>query len=607
MSSFDSLGLSEELLAAVREKGFEDPTPVQERTIPEILNHGRDIISLAQTGTGKTAAFGLPIVQLTDDLTSQTQALILSPTRELCLQIAKDIKSFASTRQRVQIVAVYGGSDIRSQIKQLKGPAHIVVGTPGRVIDLIDRGVLKIGNIRWLVLDEADEMLNMGFKDDIETILSSTPEERQTLLFSATMPPFIEKVVGQYMKDPMEIRIGKTNEGAANVEHQYYIVKAQDRYLALKRIVDMVPDIYGIVFCRTRQETKEIADKLIEDGYNADALHGDLSQAQRDMVMQRFRTKHLQLLVATDVAARGIDVMELTHVINYNLPDDAEVYVHRSGRTGRAGKSGISVSIIHTRELNRIRLIEKISHKKFIRCLVPSAEEICQKKLLHFIDGVINQDVDSDSTVSAFLPTIMESLSMLSKEEIVAKFIANEFETVNRYYQNAADLNVELAEDRKGKKEKGEKSGSDNAYLEKHDIARLFINIGKIDHIKATDIIGLINDYNRKLPQKVNIGHIDLNRNFSFVEVDRKWANEIINNMNGKVIDGYKLVVEMTEERARNRRSKENDSRKEYKNNKREYNSNPRKERGDKNRHRSKDNERPFSNKNNKGKKSNKK
>ncbi|MCQ2236644.1 MAG: DEAD/DEAH box helicase [Bacteroidales bacterium] len=468
--TFDELGLSNELLEAVKSKGFETPTPVQARTIPEILNHGRDIISLAQTGTGKTAAFGLPIVQLADDKTSQTQALILSPTRELCLQIAKDLASFATTRQRINIVAVYGGSDIKTQLKALKGPAQIVVGTPGRVIDLIERGSLKIGNIRWLVLDEADEMLNMGFKEDIETILSSTPEERQTLLFSATMPPFIAKMVGQYMKDPMEIKIGRTNEGASTVEHHYYVVKAQDRYAALKRIVDMVPDIYGIVFCRTRQEAKEVADKLIADGYNADALHGDLSQAQRDMVMQRFRIKHLQILVATDVAARGIDVTELTHVINYNLPDDPEVYIHRSGRTGRAGKKGISVSIVHTRELSRIKQISKVSHKDFTRVMVPTAEEICQAKLRYFIEGVENQQVDTDGAIAGLLPKVCERLETLSKEEIIAKFVSVEFESVNRYYQNAEDLNVELADDRK-KGRKGEKPGM----LDEADTARIFL------------------------------------------------------------------------------------------------------------------------------------
>ncbi|MDO4461778.1 MAG: DEAD/DEAH box helicase [Bacteroidia bacterium] len=539
--TFEELGLSDELLEAIKSKGFETPTPVQARTIPEILNHGRDIISLAQTGTGKTAAFGLPIVQLADDKTSQTQALILSPTRELCLQIAKDLATFAATRKRIQIVPVYGGSDIKTQLKALKGPAQIVVGTPGRVIDLIERGSLKIGNIRWLVLDEADEMLNMGFKEDIETILSSTPQERQTLLFSATMPPFIAKMVGQYMKEPMEIKIGRTNEGASTVEHHYYVVKAQDRYAALKRIVDMVPDIYGIVFCRTRQETKEIADKLIADGYNADALHGDLSQAQRDMVMQRFRIKHLQILVATDVAARGIDVTELTHVINYNLPDDPEVYIHRSGRTGRAGKKGVSVSIVHTREISRIKQISKVSHKEFTRVMVPTAEEICQAKLHHFIEGVENQAVDTDSAISALLPQVCERLQNLTKEEIIAKFVSVEFESVNKYYQNAEDLNVELADDRK-KGRKGDKPGM----LDEADTARLFLNIGKIDRIKAQDIIGLINDYTRKLPQKVNIGHIDINRNFSFVEVDKKWVGDIIELMNGKSIDGFKLVVEET-------------------------------------------------------------
>ena len=479
MESFIETGLSADILKAIDELGFVTPTPVQARSIPEILNNGQDIISLAQTGTGKTGAFGLPIIQLADVQTSITQALILCPTRELCLQISKDLNSFAKYKERIRIVSVYGGTEIRSQIKALKGPAHIVVGTPGRVIDLINRGALKIGDIKWLVLDEADEMLNMGFKDDLETILAETPEDRQTLLFSATMPPFISKIASNYMKNPMEIKIGRTNQGADTVEHNYYLVKASDRYLALKRIVDIIPDIYGIVFCRTRQETKEVADKLIADGYNADSLHGDLSQAQRDMVMQRFRMKHLQILVATDVAARGIDVNELTHVINYNLPDDPEVYIHRSGRTGRAGKSGVSLAIVHSREMGKIRQIEKVSNKKFERKMVPTAEEICQTKLLHFIDGIEKQELASDSAVSQFIPAIVEKLSQFSMEELISKFVAAEFAEVNQYYQNAVDLNIYEAE--KGKKSKG--GGA---------FDRLFINIGKIDQVRAGDLIALI-------------------------------------------------------------------------------------------------------------------
>lgn len=534
MESFVETGLSEDILKAIDELGFVTPTPVQARSIPEILNNGQDIISLAQTGTGKTGAFGLPIIQLADVQTSITQALILCPTRELCLQISKDLHAFAKYKERVRIVSVYGGTDIRSQLKALKGPAHIVVGTPGRVIDLIGRGALKVGDIKWLVLDEADEMLNMGFKDDLETILAETPEERQTLLFSATMPPFISKIASSYMKNPMEIKIGRTNQGADTVEHNYYQVKASDRYLALKRIVDIIPDIYGIVFCRTRQETKEVADKLIADGYNADSLHGDLSQAQRDMVMQRFRMKHLQILVATDVAARGIDVNELTHVINYNLPDDPEVYIHRSGRTGRAGKSGVSLAIVHSREMGKIRQIEKVSNKKFVRKMVPTAEEICQTKLLHFIDGIEKQELAEDSAVSQFMPSIVEKLSKFSPEELIYKFVAAEFAEVNQYYQNAIDLNIYDTD--KGKKAKGGGGVFD----------RLFINIGKIDQVRAGDLIALVNDFMREGSGKINIGHIDLMRNFSFIEVDSQYSQEIIDAMNGKKVNGYKLIVEMS-------------------------------------------------------------
>lgn len=534
MDTFIETGLSEEILKAIDELGFVAPTPVQARSIPEILNNGQDIISLAQTGTGKTGAFGLPIIQLADVQTSQTQALILCPTRELCLQISKDLHAFAKYKERIRIVSVYGGTDIRTQLKALKGPAHIVVGTPGRVIDLISRDALKVGNIKWLVLDEADEMLNMGFKDDLETILAETPNERQTLLFSATMPPFIAKIASNYMKDPMQITIGRTNQGADTVEHNYYLVKASDRYLALKRIVDIIPDIYGIVFCRTRQETKDVADKLIADGYNADSLHGDLSQAQRDMVMQRFRMKHLQILVATDVAARGIDVNELTHVINYNLPDDPEVYIHRSGRTGRAGKKGVSLAIVHSRELGKIRQIEKVSNKKFERKMVPTADEICQTKLLHFIDGIEKQELADDSAVSQFLPAIVEKLSVFSTEELIRKFVAAEFAEVNQYYQNATDLNIYDAE--KGKKAKGNAGAFD----------RLFINIGKIDQVRAGDLIGLVNDFMCDSVGKIAIGHIDLMRNFSFIEVDAQHSQSVIDAMNGRKVNGYKLIVEMS-------------------------------------------------------------
>ena len=537
--TFAETGLDEQILKAIGELGFVEPTPVQEKSIPEILTCGKDIVSLAQTGTGKTGAFGLPIIQMVDSTKDYTQAMILSPTRELCLQIAKDLTAFGKYKTDVNIVAVYGGSDIRKQIRQLKEGAHIVVGTPGRVIDLIERKALKLGDVRWLVLDEADEMLDMGFKDDLETILGTTPESRQTLLFSATMPPFIAKVASNYMKEPLEIKIGRTNQGADTVEHNYYMVRQGDRYLALKRIVDMVPDIYGIVFCRTREETKEVAEKLIADGYNADSLHGDLSQAQRDMVMQRFRIKHLQILVATDVAARGIDVQELTHVINYNLPDDTEVYIHRSGRTGRAGRKGISVVIINSKEMGKIRQIEKISGKKFERKMVPNADEICQMKLQHFVDDIAGQEIETEGVVAKFIPEVSEKLSAFSKEEIIAKFISAEFAAVNKYYQGANDLNIQT-EDRK---EKGGRMADEN-------MDRLFINLGKIDAIRPGDLIGLINDFMRDVDGKINIGHIDIMRNFSFVDVDKAYGDQIVAAMNNMKVNGYRLIVEKADPRA---------------------------------------------------------
>lgn len=546
MATFQETGLDEQMLQAISELGFVEPTPVQEKSIPEILNCGRDIVSLAQTGTGKTGAFGLPIVQMVDTEVSHVQAMILSPTRELCLQIAKDLTNFSKFKPQVDVCPVYGGSDIRRQIKQLRANPQIVVGTPGRVIDLLERGVLKIDEIRWLVLDEADEMLDMGFKDDLETILNETPETRQTLLFSATMPPFIAKVASNYMKDPIEIKIGRTNQGADTVEHNYYLVRPSDRYLALKRIVDMVPDIYSIVFCRTREETKEVAEKLIADGYNADALHGDLSQAQRDMVMQRFKMKHLQILVATDVAARGIDVHDLTHVINYNLPDDIEVYIHRSGRTGRAGKAGISVAIVCKKDLSKIKQIEKISGKTFERKMVPNADEICQIKLQHFVEGIAAQQVEEDTAVSKFIPEAVEKLAEFSKEDIIAKFISAEFESVNKYYQAANDLNVPDEPRKKGEKtERGERGGMREG---DENMARLFINVGKIDAIRPSDIIGLINQFTRELP-KINIGHIDIMRNFSFVDVDGEYSEAIVNAINGRVVDGYRLICEKAEPR----------------------------------------------------------
>jgi ATP-dependent RNA helicase DeaD len=402
---FEDYRLSEELLDGIKALGFEEPTPVQKECIPVLMANKTDMVALAQTGTGKTAAFGLPLLEKIQGKPNKPQALILSPTRELCVQIASDLENFSKYLHHHSIVPVYGGANIQTQIQALKSGSSIIVGTPGRTLDLIKRGILKVNNIKYLVLDEADEMLSMGFKDDLDAILSDTPATKQTLLFSATMPAEIKRIADTYMTDPVEIEVGKRNAGAENVEHHYYMVHARDRYKALKRIVDIHPKIYGLVFCRTRAETKDVADKLVGEGYNVDALHGDLSQAQRDFVMNRFRHKHLQLLIATDVAARGLDVNDLSHVINYNLPDELEVYIHRSGRTGRAGKTGIAISIIHTRETGKIRQLEKISKKNFIQKQVPLGREICKKQLFNLIDKVEKVDVN-EQQIEEFLPSI---------------------------------------------------------------------------------------------------------------------------------------------------------------------------------------------------------
>jgi len=434
MSTFEELGLKPEILKIIDELGFVNPTPIQEKIIPVILGSRKDLIGLAQTGTGKTAAFGLPIIQL-------VQALVLCPTRELGMQVANDLKTYGKYVKNFNVVSVYGGASIEPQINAIKKGCQVVVGTPGRTLDLIKRKVLKIKHIRWMVLDEADEMLNMGFKDELDAILEQTPAEKETLLFSATMPKEIRQIANKYMNDPEEVLAGKKNIGAENVRHEFYSVQAKDRYEVLKRIADMNPHIYSIVFCRTRRETKEVADKLIADGYNADALHGDLSQAQRDNVMKRFRTKHLQILVATDVAARGLDVNDLTHVINYNLPDELEAYIHRSGRTGRAGKSGISIAICHSRELNKIKRLEQLSGKKFVKKLVPGGAEICEKQLYNLIDKVEKIEVN-ESQIEKYLPVIYKKLDWLSREELIKHFVSVEFNSFLEYYKGAKDLNI---------------------------------------------------------------------------------------------------------------------------------------------------------------------
>ncbi len=544
MDTFLEMGLAPELLRAVEELGFTTPTPVQLKTIPIILNSANDLVVLAQTGTGKTAAFGLPVLQLSDMKSQQLQTLVLCPTRELCMQITADFVKYSKFIPGFRVVPVYGGTNILTQIRAVKDNPQVIIGTPGRVMDLIRRKILKLSAIRWVVLDEADEMLNMGFSEDLDAILAETPKERQTLLFSATMPKGIAEIAGKYMNAPEEVSLGKRNAGADNVKHEYYMVHAKDRYLALKRIVDMNPSVYGIVFCRTRIETKEVADKLMQDGYNADALHGDLSQVQRDYVMNKFRIKNLQLLVATDVAARGLDVQELTHIINYNLPDDPEVYVHRSGRTGRAGKAGVSVSIIHTRELNRVKDLERMARKTFERKMVPDGKEICEKQLFKLVDTVEKTVVNDE--IEKYLPVIYKKLEWLSREELIKHFISVEFNRFLEYYKDAPDLNASG----RGSGERSERSErferSDRPERSRHSdpaaFTRLHINIGNKHELNAGSLIAWVNRHSRG--KRIGIGRIEILRNFSFFEVDSESATQVVKDLEGTSFDGNPVSIE---------------------------------------------------------------
>ncbi|MBQ2050770.1 MAG: DEAD/DEAH box helicase [Paludibacteraceae bacterium] len=516
---FKELGLREEIITAVDELGFEEAMPIQEKSIPFIKNESKDLVALAQTGTGKTAAFGLPILDSIDENLRATQALVIAPTRELCVQISNDLKNFSKHIKGMKIVPVYGGENIITQLKQLDVTPQIVVATPGRLIDLMKRKKVDLSGIRYLVLDEADEMLNMGFKEDIETILESTPESRRTFLFSATMPKDVEEMSRNYMGEREQITIGTKNSGNENVEHVYYMVQAKDRYLALKRIVDMNPDIYAIIFCRTRQETQEVAEKLMKDGYNADALHGDLSQAQRDAVMQKFRIKHLQILVATDVAARGLDVSDLTHVINYNLPDDIESYTHRSGRTGRAKKKGVSIAIIHTKEKHRIKSIERIIKREFIRKDVPNGMDICKKQLFHLINRMENVEVNSEQ-IDPLLPEIFSKLEYLDKEEIIKKFVSLEFNRFLEYYKDARDLNV---------KETPKEGGNGNGSKKKKSgrKTRLKMNLGERDRITPKRLLGIIND--TVGDKTISINDIEITQRYTFFDVFDDQKGKIMN------------------------------------------------------------------------------
>jgi ATP-dependent RNA helicase DeaD len=526
MKSFLSLGLEEKVLNGIRKLGFETPTIIQEKAIPVLLSEPRDFIGLAQTGTGKTAAFGLPILQLLDFNVPHTQALVIAPTRELCIQISKDIKNFSAGIGKVNVVPVYGGASISTQISQLKRGAQIIVATPGRLIDLIGRKAIKLKDVDIVVLDEADEMLNMGFEEDINKILATTPDTRSTWLFSATMPKEVREISKNYMVNPYELTIGTKNSGASNIEHIYYVVHARDRYLALKRIVDINPDIYGIVFCRTRMTTQDVAEKLGKDGYNADSLHGDLSQQQRDRVMGRFRDRSLKLLVATDVAARGIDVSDITHVINYELPDDTEIYTHRTGRTGRAGKSGVAISITHMKETGKIRQLEKFVDKKFRLDKVPGGYAICEKQLFSLIEKVHNVPVN-EAAIGTYLPRINEELEALSKEEIIKRFASIEFNRFLDYYMNAPDINVDVTASKGGSSKFGK--------MRQSNFQRMFINLGSADGFDAGRMLRFICDKSDIKGQA--IGRIDIKGVYSFIDVDTKSADAVVNSLNG---DNYR-------------------------------------------------------------------
>lgn len=548
MKTFEELGVGEPLRRAIEELGFETPMPVQEAVIPHLLgDDGGDVVALAQTGTGKTAAFGLPVLQRIDPSKHVPQALILAPTRELCLQIAGDLADFSKYIPDVTVLPVYGGSSIESQIRALRAGVEVIVATPGRLIDLINRGVVNSSDVHTVILDEADEMLNMGFLDSIEEILSHIPEDRRMLLFSATMPADIAKIAKKYMRDYREFVIGNRNEGAANVRHIYYMVNARDKYLALKRIADNSPDIYAIVFCRTRRDTQEIADRLIADGYNADALHGDLSQQQRDIVMKKFRDRVTSILVATDVAARGLDVDDLTHVINFGLPDEAAVYTHRSGRTGRAGKTGVSIAIIHSREKGRLREIEKIIGKKFEHKQVPTPEHIIEKQLYHLADRIERAQVD-EAEIGKYLPGVSRKLSWLSGEDLLKRLISLELHRLLQYYKDAPV--IDLIDEKKPKKERKEK-GRERDPREKDrrtaedGMERIYVNLGKADGFYAGNLIDMLN--HTVEGKRVDVGRIDLFANYSLFDVEKGASRRVVGSLKGAEFYGKRVYAEIAD------------------------------------------------------------
>jgi ATP-dependent RNA helicase DeaD len=549
MNPFINLGIRHDIVNAISELGFENPTPIQEQSIPVLLTGSNDFVGLAQTGTGKTAAFGLPLLELLDFEENHPQALVLCPTRELCLQITNDIKNYAKHMNNVNVVAVYGGASIQDQLRQIKRGVQIVVATPGRMLDIINRKAINFSQVKFVVLDEADEMLNMGFQEDIDSILSTTPDEKKTWLFSATMPSEVRRIAKKYMDNPFELTMGEKNTGNVNIEHEYYVVRARDKYAAFKRIVDNNPEIFGIVFCRTKIETQEIAESLIKDGYNADALHGDLSQQQRDKVMKRYRERSLQLLIATDVAARGIDVNDVTHVINYSLPDEIENYTHRSGRTARAGKMGISIAIINSKELGKIRQIERVIGKKFVKAEIPTGFDVCEKQLFALIHKVHKVEVN-EAQIEQYIPRIMDEFAELSKEDVIKRFASLEFNRFLDYYQNAPDLNAP-ADDRSRDGERGERGMRDAGG--KSEYTRLFINLGSVDEFNRGDLLGYICN-NSKISGRT-VGKIDVKGVYSFFEVNNGDVDQVVNSFKSVEFKGREVRIEISGEGTSSSRS----------------------------------------------------
>ncbi len=550
MITFDGLGLDEQLVKATTALGFVNPTPIQEKAIPILLSGTTDLVGLAQTGTGKTAAFGLPLLQLISTTDKYPQALVVCPTRELCMQIVTEMELFKKFKTSINMVAVYGGTSIGAQIRDIKRGVQIVVATPGRLIDLIERKAINLEQIKYVVLDEADEMLNMGFQDDIEFILKNTPQRESTWLFSATMPPEIKKVSKRYMNDPKEVQVGKVNTANKNIDHQYYITSAQHRYEALKRLIDFNPGMYGIIFTRTKLDAQEIAEKLTREGYDIDALHGDLTQAQRDKVMGQFRDKSLQLLIATDVAARGIDVKEITHVINYELPDDIEVYTHRSGRTGRAGKTGICMSIVHSRETFRLRQIEKIVQAPFNKLEIPTGKDVCRKQFFYFMDKLLETDI-SHGNYETYVPMLEEKFADMSKEDILKRVAAMEFDRFLKYYENAEDLNIREDRSRSrqqvgrefGSRGDGQRrdrdAGRGRSFEGPANTTKLFVNLGTKDGFYKASFLQFILDMSDL--RKDSLGRIDMKEMNSWIEVDKAAASKMIKAIDGKTYKGRKI------------------------------------------------------------------